>query len=559
MVRGFLPRGDDGDGRDGPRRDAERVRWPVVLLVVVLCLASGVVARVHSSSSVGLRIVERVVAPAALERSRGYRPVGEVAVPGKRRQDHVVRTVRSGGADRYVCWTSASTPLKTILTIPGAVVDGVRGPSVSVSITLRSRPAVIWGTPSVTAAGVVHALANGLVAGGVEDNTPRFNLILRLLPSSIPVTVSFPKGRFAFTGVIRMRSDTTVVGHRNETDVQLPAHRRGDLVVWYPTGGARGYGGMHDVTWRDVVFRGEYSSRLLPTQTIFESIIHASDITFDHCVFRMVQRPHGHLLDVDGSTDVTVRYSTVIGSPNRGQTFKEAFQMDVAALGAQGYRDRSTVFDDTPTSHMTIEHCRFLPLRDSHGRLLLPAAAPFGTHMAYARTTADSSYIHDGVFRDNYVEDPVYYEGAGSENSAVIHFDAADDITITGNTFVWTGETGQSSWAVAFYSRSHRMVKPRRWHGIIITDNVFRGFAPKLGVFDLYREPDSATRPGRSVSGVVVRGNRFEGTPLRLALVWLRRYPLTFIVTHDQTIRGSDDVADGTIHLDGVSAEVRRG
>lgn len=494
-----------------------------------------------------------------MERMGGYHPVGEVAVPGRRRQDHVVRTVRSGGADRYVCWTSASTPLRTTLTIPGAVVNGVRGPSVKVAITLHSRPAMVWGTPSVSATGVIHAASNGLVAGGVVDNTPRFNLILRLLPSSVPVTVSFPRGRFAFTGVIRMRSDTIVVGRRNETDVQLPARRSGDLVVWYPTGGARGYDGMHDVTWRNVVFRGDYSSDLLPTQTIFESIIHARDITFDHCVFDMVQRPHGHLLDVDGSTDVTVRYSTVIGSPYRGRTFKEAFQMDVAALGAQGYRDRSTVFDSLPTTHMTIEHCRFLPLRDSHGRLLLPSAAPFGTHMAYAKTTDDSSYIRYGVFKDNYVEDPVSYEGAGTENSAVIHFDAADDITITGNTFVWTGETRQPSWAVAFYARSHRMVKPRRWHGITITDNVFRGFSPLVGVFDLYREPDSATSPGRSVTGVVVRGNRFENTPLRRALFWLRHYPTTFLVTHDQTIRGSDDVADGTVHLDGTSSRVHNG
>ena len=510
-----------------------------------------------------LRHATRRLSPTQLEYADGYHPVGEVPVTGKRGGDHAVLIVKAGAVSKYVCWTTGS-PHRAALVVPGITWKSYHGSSVTVSVSLRHRATVVEGTPHISASGVVRAIDAGLVANGVTDNTARLNDVLRMLPSQGRKTLVFPRGHFAFTGVIDMVSDLTMRGTsggvKHGTVFQMPRHRHGGLVIWYPTGGASGYDGMHDVTWSHIAFYGGHSADLVPTQTIYQPLIHARDIVFDHCVFEMVQRCFGHVLDVDGSTGVTVTHSTVIGSANRGQTFKEAFQMDVAALGASGYYDRHTVFNNLPTTHMTIEHSRFLPLRDSQGRLLLPAAAPFGTHMAYAKTTDDSSYIRYGVFRDNYVEDPVSYEGAGTENSAVIHFDAADDITITGNTFVWTGETRQSSWAVAFYARSHRMVKPRQWHGITITDNVFRGFAPRMGVFDLYRESDSIDRPGgATVTRVVVRRNSFEGTPIGLALRWLGEYSSRFLVTYGHDAQGSDNVVDEVIHLDGTSSDIRAG
>ncbi|MFT8357663.1 hypothetical protein [Bifidobacterium aquikefiri] len=486
--------------------------------------------------------------PYELEFMDGYRPFGEVQVPNKRPVDHVVRIGKAGATEKYVCWTTGS-PLKTTLTIPAAHIENRQGSPVTIPLTLRHKPRVLWGTPYVSSHHIVNAVKAGLVANGVKNNTPRLNIILQLLPVAVAKTISFPAGHYAFKNVVKMVSNVTMLGNRNKSFIQMPKHARGGMVIWYPTGGATEYGGMHDVTWKNITFRGEYHN-LIPTQTIYQPLIHANRITFESCTFSMVQRPFGHLLDVDGSTNITVRNSTVIGSPNRGQTFKEAFQMDVAALGASGYYDRETIFDNLPTTHMSIIHNRFLPLRSKTGRLLLPAAAPFGTHMAYARTTKLSSYIRFGLFEDNYVEDPAAYEGAGGYNSAVIHFDAADDITITRNTFNWTGETPQPSWGVAFYARSHRMVKPSGWHGITISDNVFRNFSPTQGVFELYRASNSIDIPGKSVSTVHIRGNRFDGTPVQLALYWLHHYSESFIVTHDQHIRGFDNVADGTIFLD---------
>ncbi|MFT8593566.1 MAG: hypothetical protein ABF747_08175 [Bifidobacterium sp.] len=495
--------------------------------------------------------------PNELQYADGYHPIGEVSVPNMRDTDHVVRIAKKGATDKYVCWTTG-TNLETSLTMPGAKIDGISGSSVTIPLTLRHSPRVLWGTPYVGDHHVINALDAGLVANGIRNNTTRLNLILDMLPTSVEKTLLFPAGHFAFRGVINMVSNITMLGIRNESFVQMPKGVHGGMVIWYPTGGATGYDGMHDVTWRNITFRGEYHD-LIPTQTIYQPLIHANRITYDSCTFMMVQRPFGHLLDVDGSTNVTVRNSVVIGSPNRGQTFKEAFQMDVAALGASGYYDRQTVFDNLPTTNMSIIHNRFLPLRSKTGQLLLPAADPFGTHMAYARTTALSSYIRHGLFANNYVEDPAAFEGAGGYNSAVIHFDAADDITIIGNTFKWTGETPQPSWGVAFYARSHRMVKPSGWRGITISDNLFENFAPRRGVFELYQERSSIDVPGRSVSAVHIQGNRFNGTPERLAYLWLRDYSRLFIATHDQRIRGLDNVVNGTIYLDSHPSTRSRG
>lgn len=502
--------------------------------------------------------------PEALESANGYHPVGEVNVPNKRTGDHVVRIVKAQSVDKYVCWT-AGTRLKTTLKLPGATTlnaegSAVTGESDSIPIILEQQPSVVLGTPYINTDHSIAAKNAGLVGDGITDNTMRLNTILRLLPTDVTMTISWPKGHFAFNGVVRMASNVTMLGSTTaskntpnsslSTFIQQVPHGTGGFVIWYPTGRAQGYDGMHDVAWKNMYFQGAYVNRT-PIQPIYQPIIHARNISFDNCTFAMVQRHMGHLLDVDGSTGVSVRNSTVIGSADQGQTFKEAFQMDVAALGASGYYDKDTVFNNLPTTHMTIEHNRFLPLRGADGAVLVPAAAPFGTHMAYAKTIQNSSYIRFGIFRGNYVEDPVSYEGAGTENSAVIHFDAADDITIDNNVFVWTGETPQSAWSIAFYARSHRMVKPRGWHNITITNNVFKGFAPKEGAFALYQDPNSIDGSGKSVSHVNVSCNRFEGTPIRVALRWMMQYSKTFIATYDQRITGSNNVVNDVIHLDG--------
>lgn len=566
------------------------IRQIVCIVVIVACAVPAAIAinrtsmvkRAKALYSSKLKYTAHAAIPALLERENGYHPVGEVQLPNKRDDDHVVRIVKAGSTDKYVCWTTGSEQAAT-LTLPGAQIRVgsifgnnqqriITGPSAAIRILLRHRPTVVLGTPYVNDQHVINAADAGLVSDSAynnkadkttktintTDNTRRLNTILALLPTTVHKTISFPTGHFSFTGVIRMASNVTMLGVASKTFIQQPTHHVGRLVIWYPTGRARGYDGMHDVTWKNMYFQGRYANRT-PIQPIFQSIIHASNITFDGCTFKMIQGHLSHLLDVDGSTNVTVRNSTVIGSADQGQTFKEVFQMDVAALGATGYNDPDTVLNNLPTTHMTIEHNDFLPLRDNRGKLILPAPAPFGTHMAYAPTPSDSSYIRYGVFKDNYVEDPVSYEGAGTENSAVIHFDAADNITIDHNTFVWTGETPQPSWAVALYARSWRMVKPKEWHGITITDNVFKRFAPNRGAFALYREANSVSVPGESVTQVVVSGNKFEGTPVRLALQWLHHYSTMFIATYDQQIIGSNNVADGTIHLDGGDTRIHRG
>lgn len=519
-----------------------------VLLTAAIALPHLLPSRSHHHDAASRHENQQNLSPSALQHADGYAPEGEVRVPGQRAEDHVVKTLKAGASERYVYWTTG-TERATTLTIPGALRGSDKGKDVTIDITLRRKAAMVNGTPHIGEDGVIDASSAGLVGDGETSNTKNFNTLLQLLPRESTTTLSFPEGHFAFTGVLNMVSNLNILGTQGKTYVQMPAGTVGDMVIWYPTGGAKAYDGIHDVSWKNITFRGDYRD-LTPTQTIFQSVMHASDISFDNCTFDMIQRPFGHILDVDGSTGVTVRNSTVIGSPNRGQTFKEAFQMDVAALGASGYYDKETVFNNLPTTHMTIENNRFLPLRSESGRLLLPAAAPFGTHMAYAKTPEDESYIRFGTFTGNYVENAAAFEGAGTENSAVIHFDAADDITISDNTFVWTGETPQPSWAVAFYSRSHRMVKPKAWHGITITGNTFKNFAPRRGAFVLYQEPDSVTVPGPSVSQVTVAHNSFEGTPRRIGLLWQREYFRRFIVTHDQHILGHGNTVDGDIHLE---------
>ncbi|WP_416174370.1 glycosyl hydrolase family 28-related protein [Bifidobacterium crudilactis] len=550
---------DDGQrpepvGGQGPTRFSVW-RIAVLVLTIVSILLTAAIAlphlltsqsRHHDVSSQHRKPQDS--SPSTLEHADGYTPEGEIQLPGMKAGDHVVKTLKTDASERYVYWTTG-TERTTALTIAGARHGSDQGNSVTIDITLRRRAAMVNGTPHISEDGVIDATSAGLIGNGTTSNTNNFNTLLQLLPKESTITLSFPEGHFAFTGVLNMVSNLNILGTPGKTYVQMPAGTVGDMVIWYPTGGAKAYDGTHDVSWKNITFQGDYRN-LTPTQTIFQSVMHASDISFDNCTFDMIQRPFGHILDVDGSTGVTVRNSTVIGSPNRGQTFKEAFQMDVAALGASGYYDKETVFNNLPTTHMTIENNRFLPLRSESGRLLLPAAAPFGTHMAYAKTPEDESYIRFGTFTGNYVENAAAFEGAGTENSAVIHFDAADDITISDNTFVWTGETPQPSWAVAFYSRSHRMVKPKAWHGITITGNTFKNFSPRRGAFVLYQEPDSVTVPGPSVSQVTVAHNSFEGTPRRIGLLWQREYFRRFIVTHDQHILGHGNTVDGDIHLE---------
>ncbi|MCH4160807.1 MAG: glycoside hydrolase family 55 protein [Bifidobacterium sp.] len=522
----------------------------IVLILLLVAISSLHISAARSSSDNSPKADSSAkdATPEVLEHSDGYRPAEEIAIPHQREGDHVIRILKSEATDKYVFWTTGSEHATT-LTVPGARFGSSTGNSVTIRIVLRHKAAVVDGTPYINPKGVVDAHQAGLVGDGATNNTARFNVLLQLLPKNIVNTVSFPAGHFAFTGVLSMISNLNIIGQHDKTFVQMPTGTVGGMVIWYPTNGAQAYNGMHDVAWKNITFRGDYR-HLIPSQTIYQAIIHANNITFDACTFDMVQRPYGHVLDVDGSSGVRVSNSTVIGSPNRGQTFKEAFQMDVAALGASGYYDKHTVFNNLPTINMTIEHNRFLPLRSKSGRLLLPAAAPFGTHMAYAKTTNNDSYIRFGTFSNNIVEDPVAYEGAGTENSAVIHFDAANDITISNNTFIWTGETPQPSWAVAFYARSHRMVIPSGWHGITITNNKFEGFAPKRGAFELYRDRGSISAPGPSISDVTIAHNTFEGTPRHIALQWLHEYSQHFIVTYDQEIHGHDNTVNNTIHLD---------
>lgn len=203
--------------------------------------------------------------------------------------------------------------------------------------------------------------------------------------------------------------------------------------------------GGKNVTIRDLTFTADYANDVTGCAMAAH---HTSTILIDNCRFEAFHGS-GHVLDLAGCDGVTIRGCRFTGCYNPDPTGSdlygnEAIQIDLSAIGSVSVLRPGDKYDKLPTRNVLVEGNIFEPI--TIGGTTLAAPVPMGSHSTYVGVWYDTI-----TFRSNTIIDPPYSTGSPS---GAIHFVAARNVTITGNTFQVRDRPAQIGRIAAFYRRT---------------------------------------------------------------------------------------------------------
>lgn len=240
------------------------------------------------------------------------------------------------------------------------------------------------------------------------------------------LTVHVPKGTYVFdAGNIKLHSNITFKFDKGAV-FRITSGNRVNFV--YPSPEAGYDGGISNVKWEGATFQGDNTS--LGQSVFTQSVHHATNVTFDKCVFDNAESPTGHYIDLDGSHDINITNSVFTGF-NGSKDFKEAIQVDYSNKTAMSYKNPGDQYDNLPTYDVNVDNNQFLPVSKDSGRVISYAPNPIGEHAIYNHGKA--GIIHDVHFTNNTVVDP---KPLMADGVATIHFKDVSNLWITGNKFI---------------------------------------------------------------------------------------------------------------------------
>ncbi len=336
------------------------------------------------------------------------------------------------------------------------------------------------------AATTINAKHQGMVGDAKTSNNAALQGMIDKWSGS--VTIHVPKGTYVFSaGAIKLHSNINFKFDKGAV-FRVTDAKRVNFV--YPSPEAGYDGGISNVTWTGATFQGDNTAA---GQSVFtQSIHHASNVTFNKCVFDNAESPTGHYIDIDGSHDVTVKNSVFTGF-NGSMDYKEAIQVDYSNAKAMSYKNKGDQYDNLPSYDVKVDKNQFLPVSKSSGQVSSYAPNPIGEHAIYGHGKA--GIIHDVFFTNNTVVDP---KPLMSDGVATIHFKGVSNLWITGNKFINQHVLGSGNYIYLYNSEPEYNMT-----NLNISDNTFTNVNPTKQY--VYLDSKSASNP---MTGVTITDNQ---------------------------------------------------
>jgi hypothetical protein len=189
--------------------------------------------------------------------------------------------------------------------------------------------------------------------------------------------------------------------------------------------GNKGYGsGNSNILWEGGKFLGSFTNT---TGRCAFALHHTDNFEVKSTVFEQMQA-QGHVIDLAGCSAIRIRSCAFLGFNAAAGNYArdEAIQADVSDAGAVSATDVVGSYDGLLTKDVTVEDCKFLPLKV--GSTTYPAPNPFGAHSIQEGKTFDRMR-----FLRNYVLDPRI--DTTSDYKGIIHFIAATNSQFNDNIF----------------------------------------------------------------------------------------------------------------------------
>lgn len=317
-------------------------------------------------------------------------------------------------------------------------------------------------TKVARAATTINAENQGMIGNSSTINNKALqNMIDRWSGNKLVIHV--PKGIYKFeTGNIFLHSNITFKFDKGAIFRSTSGNFVGFI---YPSPNLGYDGGIKNIRWEGATFQGDNTSK---GQSVFcQSIHHATNVSFDNCVFNNAESPLGHYLDLDGSHDISIKNSTFIGF-NGIQDSKEAIQIDYSNIMAMSYKNPGDKYDNLPTYDVTIDNNKFLPIYKKSGQICSYAPNPVGEHSVFDNGKA--GIIHDIRFTNNTVIDPKPLMG---NSDATIRFIDVSNLWIENNKFI-----NQKISRSGNYIYLNNIISDYRMKNLNIRNNTFTNITP---------------------------------------------------------------------------------
>lgn len=340
--------------------------------------------------------------------------------------------------------------------------------TITTAMVASGSTAYAAGTQTITATDNTIATMS---PDGITNNRAAFQQLLDSAAAYDHTTINIPAGNYAFTGRVLLRSNVTI----NFADGAKFISHNNTNFSYFST--EPGYdSGVQNVTWNNPYFSsapdtndGHFSS----------SMVHAKNITYNHPTWYRALGAGNHLLDIMGSSYITVNAPKVIGvteaqKNSQANWFKEAIQVSYAtrgSLGSNALDATPQVFDSLPSHHIVVKDGSFTPSYDDNGNITSLAPVPIGEH-----ADVSNQQIHDIAFTNNYILDPLPASTNRNEILGVIHFLSTKNLTISNNTFEYkTAPANSYIISVESYAKLPNMLP---LENITITGNTFKNVKP---------------------------------------------------------------------------------
>lgn len=280
--------------------------------------------------------------------------------------------------------------------------------------------------------------------------------------------------------------------------------------------------------------QNEQKQNIIPTLstagTFTQSILHGKNINFKNNKFVNAQNQGGHLFDLDGSSYINIDNSEISGFGNQIGIYdmnKESIQVDYANSGAMSWHQKGDVYDGIASHHITVKNNKFLPIKNSTGKIISYAPNPIGEHVMQSNGQP-ANFYHDVVFENNYVLDALPakapYLSALSDGvtkatgqnwdyagHAVLHFPGTDNLTIKDNIF--ESDPASKIKTAGYIRLMNWDSKYLKHKNISITNNVFKNIQSDKPLIDFGDDGSRNDLPGTVWDKVTIKNNSFINEP----------------------------------------------
>lgn len=289
-------------------------------------------------------------------------------------------------------------------------------------------------------------------------------------------TILIPDGNYTWSKTVDLASNVNI---RFGLGARIVKTYKGNL--FYGTSyGKQGYeAGISNVN----IEGGRFVGNLEKGYDLITTLHHASTVTFRNMVF--YESSSTHTFDLLGCENIDFDSCAFIGYRLTNNTnHKEAIQLDHSYRQGGGAKEDISSYDGLPTRKITINKCKFLPIKDDKGKVKYPAPNIVGQHRSIIGNNPSYVKITNNVMRDGV--------GMAKTNEWLggwIHFRGINHLEISGNEFNAYNTVGYARAIQLYRTTSNLMMEditktaprvtlsvPEPLDNVVIKDNVFKNF-----------------------------------------------------------------------------------